>query len=120
MGSESNAGMGSESKERQELSMRWIIFSVVQVIAIASIAAMLIHGVHPWSAALSLPLIAEFWLLRILFRPTTLLVSGPGVRAVTIEAATGAVVSADDEPHGVLDAEPLVAGAEVPATQIST
>lgn len=61
--------MISTPRERQEQVMRWIIFATVQLMAMGSIAAIVLHGVSVWTTPLSIPLVTVFWLVRILYRP---------------------------------------------------
>jgi len=56
-------------RERQAHIMRWIIFVTAQLMGIGSLASVMIHGATVSTAALSIPAITIFWLVRTLFGP---------------------------------------------------
>jgi len=68
--------------------MRWMVFVVVLLLAMASSAAIIIHGAS-LSPALSIPFLMLAWLVRFLF-PSRL---PPGTSPTTLLALTQALTS---------------------------
>ena len=56
-------------RERQAHIMRWIIFVTILLLAVACVVAIIVQGGSMWTG-LAIPVIAVFWLLRILFAPS--------------------------------------------------
>lgn len=96
-----------DQRTRQLHAMRWIIFATVQVLALASIAVVLVHEASLWTTVLAGPAVAEFfWLLRVLFRD-----SPADIRHETVRETI------DGHPqHPALAATPANAVALAPAT----